>query len=160
LFGRWIKRCSGYPTWFGRLARVGKVWFERPVNEEFQTSGVTQRLRGHLDHYPFNKGIAAWIDKHNRYSTMEAAIMFAGGRRVSLRGLFSKDPVERRKNVKVFVWALPGRPLLMFVALYIVKAGFLDGRAGLTFSLLRAWFEYMIDCKHAELERRQKHSSI
>ncbi len=43
----------------------------------------------------------------------------------------------------------------MFFALYVVRGGFLDGRAGLTFSLLRAWYEFMIDCKRAELRRRQ-----
>jgi glycosyltransferase involved in cell wall biosynthesis len=160
LFGRWIKRCSGYPTWFGRVARLGKVWVERPINEEFHTSGSTQRLQGHLDHYPFNKGFAAWIDKHNRYSTMEASLMFEGGRRASLRGLFSKDQLEKRKHLKAFVYALPGRPLIMFVALYVLKGGFLDGRAGLTYSLLRAWYEYMIDCKYGELKRRRERSTV
>ena len=29
-----------------------------------------------------------------------------------------------------------------------------EGRAGLTFSLLRAWYEYFIDCKADELRRR------
>ena len=32
----------------------------------------------------------------------------------------------------------------------------LEGRAGLTFSLLRAWYEYMIDCKYCELQRRAR----
>ncbi len=35
LFGRWIRRSSGYPTWFGRLVRVGRVRVERPINEEY-----------------------------------------------------------------------------------------------------------------------------
>jgi hypothetical protein len=31
-----------------------------------------------------------------------------------------------------------------------------DGRAGLTFSLLRSWYEYMIDCKIRERVRRRQ----
>ena len=155
LFGRWLARSSGYPTWFGRLARVGKVRVERAINEEYHASGLTRRLDAHLDHYPFNNGFAAWIAKHNRYSTMEAQLMMERAGPGPLRGLFASDPVVRRKNIKEFVYALPGRPLLMFVALYLFKGGFLDGRAGLTYSMLRAWYEYMIDCKYRELQRRR-----
>src|SRR5882672_1490883 len=74
LFGRWIRRSSGYPTWFGRLARVGRVRVERSVNEEYHTDGAVLRLRHHLDHFPFNRGFSEWIRKHNRYSTMEAGL--------------------------------------------------------------------------------------
>lgn len=157
LFGRWIKRSSGYPTWFGRIARVGNVWVERSVNEEYCTSGLTGKLDSHLDHYPFNNGLSAWIAKHDRYSSMEAALMADGGREAPrVAALFAADPLRRRKALKSFLYALPGRPVLVFFALFVFKAGFLDGRAGLTFSLLRSWYEYMIDCKHDELVRRRK----
>jgi len=42
----------------------------------------------------------------------------------------------------------------VFTGLYFIKGGVLEGRAGLTFSLLRAWYEYFIDCKADELRRR------
>jgi hypothetical protein len=57
---------------------------------------------------------------------------------------------------KSLAYMLPGRPLLMFVALYIVKGGFMEGRAGLTFSLLRVWYEFVIDIKVHELQRRER----
>src|SRR5208282_3831907 len=44
LFGRWIRRSSGYPTWFPRVLRVGRVWIERPINEEFKTDGQISAL--------------------------------------------------------------------------------------------------------------------
>ena len=37
--GKWIKHSSGYPTWFGRLFKNGKIWIEREINEEYHTSG-------------------------------------------------------------------------------------------------------------------------
>jgi glycosyltransferase involved in cell wall biosynthesis len=157
LFGRWIKRSSGYPTWFGRFVRLGHAWVERPINEEYRTSGKTTKLQRHLDHYPFNKGFGEWFAKHDGYSTMEANMKFEQKPyRTSLVELLSRDALKRRKAQKSLVYTLPGRPLLMFVALYIVKGGFLEGRAGLTFSLLRAWYEFMIDCKYRELRRRER----
>lgn len=40
----------------------------------------------------------------------------------------------------------------MFALLYIAKRGFLDGKAGLTYALLRSLYEYMIVLKVRELE--------
>jgi glycosyltransferase involved in cell wall biosynthesis len=155
LFGRWIRRSSGYPTWFGRLVRVGRAWVERPINEEFHTDGEIAGLLGHLDHYPFNKGFAAWIEKHDRYSTMEAALRASKPEYdMHWRSLFSPDPAERRRAHKAWIYSMPLRPLIVFAGLYFVKGGMLEGRAGLTFSLLRAWYEYFIDCKILELRRR------
>jgi hypothetical protein len=48
----------------------------------------------------------------------------------------------------------------MFAALYLLRGGVLEGRAGLTFSLLRAWYEFMIDCKYAELTRRRQKQPV
>ena len=155
LFGRWIRRSSGYPTWFGRLVRVGRAWVERPYNEEFHAEGEAVNLVGHLDHYPFNKGFAAWIAKHDRYSTMEAALR-AGNPEYDMawRDLFAADPLRRRQAQKAWLYSMPARPLVVFAGLYFIKGGMLEGRAGLTFSLLRAWYEYFIDCKALELRRR------
>jgi hypothetical protein len=48
----------------------------------------------------------------------------------------------------------------MFLALYLVRGGVLEGRAGLTFCLLRAWYEFMIDVKRRELQRRQSNLPV
>lgn len=157
LFGRWIRGSSGYPTWFGRLMRIGRVRVERAINEEYHADGAVCELESHLHHLPFNKGFAAWIAKHDRYSTMEAQLRAAGAA-TQTRGasLFSADATERRRALKAAMYRLPGRPLLVFVGLYLFRGGIVEGRAGLTFSLLRAWYEYMIDCKTFELRRRAR----
>jgi glycosyltransferase involved in cell wall biosynthesis len=155
--GKWIKRSSGYPTWFGRLARVGDIVVKRPINEEYYTSGRKGFLKEHLFHYPFNNGFHRWIEKHNQYSKMEAEIL-ANERYKELRwsGLFNPDPAIRRKTIKSIVYRLPGRPVLIFFALFILRGGLLDGQAGLTFCLLKAYYEFMIDCKVKEIEIRKK----
>jgi glycosyltransferase involved in cell wall biosynthesis len=157
LFGRWIKGASGYPTWFGRLARIGRVSVERPINEEYHADGEVRHLTTHLHHYPFNKGFAAWFQKHDRYSTMEAALRVENrAANWRLPELWSSDAGIRRRALKACAYTLPGRPLIMFAALYFLRGGIFEGRAGLTFSLLRAWYEYMIDCKFTELKRRER----
>ncbi len=154
--GKWIRRSSGYPTWFGRLVRPGRVQVEREINEEFVTDGQIGVLQNHLNHYPFNKGFASWLEKHNRYSTMEAKLMVDGDLgRPTFADFFGSDPSNRRRAIKGLVYRLPFRPLVMFLALYFFKGGFLDGRAGFTFCLLRSFYEFMINCKVRELRLRQ-----
>jgi glycosyltransferase involved in cell wall biosynthesis len=154
--GRWMRRSSGYPTWFGRLLRVGRVRIERAVNEEYVADGRIGYLRGHLEHYPFNRGIAYWFERHNRYSTLEAqAKLEQQVAPLRWQPLFGRDPVERRRALKRLAYRLPLRPSLVFVYWYVVRLGFLDGRAGLAFSRMRAAYELLIDLKVMERERRR-----
>jgi len=155
--GRWLRRSSGYPSWFGRLMRVGRVRVEREVNEEYIADGKVVHLEAHLVHYPLNRGIAHWYDRHNRYSTMEALAKLEAARTpLSYRALLGKDPVVRRRALKQLVYRLPMRPAIWFFYLYFLRLGFLDGRAGLAFSRMRASYEMIIDLKVLEFERRRK----
>jgi glycosyltransferase involved in cell wall biosynthesis len=158
--GRWLRRSSGYPTWFGRLMRLGRTHVERDVNEEYIADGKTANLAAHLHHYPFNKGIAYWYERHNRYSTMEALAKLRMRAPLSMRSLLSTDPIERRRALKQLAYRLPLRPTVVFLYLYIVRLGFLDGRAGLAFSRMRASYELQIDLKVMEAERRQRGAPI
>jgi glycosyltransferase involved in cell wall biosynthesis len=159
--GRWLRRSSGYPTWFGRLIKIGQVRVEREINEEYHTDGQIGFLQEHLLHYPFNKGVAYWIERHNRYSTLEAAALIRETQDcLPLHDLFSRDPVKRRRALKQLAYRLPGRPLLVFGYLYFLRLGLLDGGPGLTYGLLRAFYEYLIDLKASELQRRERGLSI
>ena len=155
--GKWIKHSSGYPTWFGRLVRKGKVKVKRAINEEYHADGETGYLVTHLIHYPFNKGFKDWFHKHNRYSTMEAEYLVSESpRMLNFMDLFDRDPAKRRKATKNLINSIPVRPVVMFCGLYFMRFGFLDGRAGLRFCILRSIYEYMIDCKVKELKLRAK----
>jgi glycosyltransferase involved in cell wall biosynthesis len=155
--GRWLRRSSGYPSWFGRLVRLGRVRVERAVNEEYVADGRIVHLRSHLHHYPLNKGIAYWYERHNRYSDIEAlAKVEAYSSQLSIAALFRGDPIDRRRAMKQLVYRLPMRPSIWFLYLYIFRMGFLDGAAGLAFSRMRASYETMIDMKVLELKRRRR----
>lgn len=155
--GRWLRRSSGYPSWFGRLVRVGRVRVEREVNEEYIANGGVEHLQAHLHHHPFNKGIAYWFERHNRYSTMEAQVTQAmRGEKLAWRSLLGADPVNRRRALKQLAYRLPMRPLVVFLYLYVVRLGLLDGRAGFYYSSMRAVYEMFIDLKAIESTRRQR----
>jgi len=155
--GRWLRRSSGYPSWFGRLVRLGHVRVEREVNEEYITDGKIHYLAAHLHHFPFNKGIGYWYERHNRYSDAEArAKVEAWASRLDVGALVSGDPVDRRRVMKQLVYRLPLRPTIWFLYLYIFRLGFLDGPAGLAFSRMRASYETMIDVKMLEITRRDR----
>lgn len=155
--GQWLKRSSGYPTWFGRLVRIGRVHVERDVNEEYVADGRIERLNSHLHHYPFNKGVAYWFERHNRYSSMEALAkvsMAVADHRAG--ALFGADPVARRKTMKQMLYRVPARPFIVFLYLYFIRLGVLDGHAGFQFSRMRAIYESLIDVKVMEIKRRQR----
>jgi glycosyltransferase involved in cell wall biosynthesis len=159
--GQWLRRSSGYPTWFGRLVRLGRVRVEREVNEEYIADGDVKHLEAHLHHYPLNKGIAYWFERHNRYSSMEAiAKLGARNDPIVMRQLFAADPIDRRRMLKQFLYRLPFRPLIVFFYLYVLRLGFLDGRAGFYFSRMRAGYEMMIDLKVIEARRRQRNLPV
>ena len=154
-FGKWLRRSSGYPTWFGRLVRPTRVHVEREINEEYVADGGVGRLAAHLEHHPFNKGITWWFERHNRYSSMEAlSLAKERTRPVEWRGCLTADPLRRRRTLKQVAYRLPGRPILVFCYLYILRLGLLDGLPGLRYCLMRMCYEFMIDLKSREIDAR------
>ena len=157
LFGQWMRRCNAYPTWFGRLVKPTAVQVTRSVNEEYHADGQVGHLEGHLLHYSYNAGLHDWFQEQNLHSTMEAQRLVneQDRHRWRFRDLVAGDPTVRRRALKHLALATPGRPILYFIYFYILRGGFLDGRAALTHSILRAYYEYMIDVKVKEGRRRE-----
>ncbi len=155
--GRWLKHAQLYPTWLVRLFRPQRIRYERLVNPVAIVDGPVGALRGHLLHYPFSHGVSHWVERHNRYSDLEA-VEAAKSREgsVPLARVLSADPSARRRALKDLFFRLPGRPLVKFAYYYGWRRGFLDGRAGFTYATLQAIYEYLIACKGTELERRRR----
>lgn len=155
LMGKWLKHVQASPFYI-RLFRHDKVHYERLINPVTIVDGTTGKLDSYFDHYPFSKGFSHWLEKHNQYSTLESSQIMENrktGSKYSLTKAFTASGFhERRYHQKEFFYRLPARPLLKFLLLYILKLGFLDGRAGLTYSLLQAFYELMIVLKVKELE--------
>jgi glycosyltransferase involved in cell wall biosynthesis len=160
--GKWVRHASLYPTWALRLFRPGRVRWERSVNTTCVVDGAEGRLQEHFLHHSFSKGLHAWFEKHNRYSTLEAREALAAIRapRPALGLLLSSDAATRRRALKALSFRLPARPLLRFAYSYLARGGVLDGMAGLRYCQLLATYERMIDLKVLEIRRREAGLSL
>jgi glycosyltransferase involved in cell wall biosynthesis len=132
-----------------RLFRPERLRYERLVNPVSIASGPTGRVGGGLEHYPFSKGLTHWLARHNSYSTLEAeqTLVNRADTGAALRPLlaFTGSTLEQRRfHRKEIFYRLPARPLIKFLLLYVIKGGFLDGQAGLTYATLQAIYEYFV----------------
>ncbi len=153
LFGTWLKHAQISPYYI-RLVRPERARYTRAINEVLEVDGPVAELLHPLDHYPFSKGIAHWIAKHNTYSTMEAELIVRqqGLKDPSLRkALRDPDFHTRRLHQKALFYRLPGRPLIKWCYMMFLRGAILDGAAGVTYATLQSIYEYMIVLKTKEL---------
>lgn len=149
--GRWLRYSSTFPVWILRLVRRGRVVYKSSGHgETYEADGKIGRIEEPFLHYNFSKGLSEWFAKHNVYSDREAAALLAGAGSVNRDDLMSEDPIRRRKVLKKLSYRLPLHPWLKFLYMYILRGGFLDGRAGLTYCTLQAIYDYMIGLKIKE----------
>jgi hypothetical protein len=50
---------------------------------------------------------------------------------------------------------MPGRPIIKWCYMFFVRRAFLDGKAGITYSILQSIYEYFIVLKTKELLKNQ-----
>ena len=46
---------------------------------------------------------------------------------------------------------LPAKPLALFIYMYVMRLGMLDGRAGLRFCFFHAWYEATVAALRADI---------
>jgi glycosyltransferase involved in cell wall biosynthesis len=154
---RWIRHCTQYPRYQMRLFRKDRVWFDDYGHAEREVcDGATDFLKETYPHYTCSKGLSRWIDKHNRYSTDEAkeTLYQLKHHQVNWRNLWlGRTEIERRRALKDLSLRLPFRPLLRWFYMYFLLGGCWDGKAGLTWCTLQAFYEYFILLKVRELQQ-------
>lgn len=153
--GTWMRHSGVYPDYNLRLIQAGHGRYEdRIVHEHMIVDGPAGYLKDHLLHDD-DKGIERFFDRHNHYTSLEAVEIMrerlnSGGEK--LGGNFFERGPQRRRALKNFAQRyLPFRPMFLFFYMYILKAGFLDGRMGLRYCLLKMFFEYQIVLKVKEM---------
>ena len=107
-----------------------------------------QKTKITLEHFPFNEGLDKWIDRHIKYSNIEAKKAFNNS--FSRKNIFSlkfifKNPI--RQFYKNLFYLLYIRGFIKFVLLYFFRFGFLDGIPGYLYCSLIAWYETLIEIK-------------
>lgn len=160
----------GYRNWFlGRLLRhgdpmrkmallrVGHGAFEKILEEAW--SGLDMEIHEHmvvdgsvgiskakLEHHD-KRDLHAYYARHNDYSSWEAKRYLALGDRSQLT-------LRQRIKYRFLTWAC--FPYLYVLSSYIVKGGFLDGRAGFYFAVGKMFYFYQIQAKIHELRRSRE----
>jgi len=110
--GRWLRHGEGYPDWSLRLFdRRHARWSDDPVHEKVLADAPAARLKGDLLH-DTAETLAGYLDKQNRYTSMQAEALFKAGKRAGVAQLLLSPP-------------------LRFTKFYFLRLGFLDGTAGL-----------------------------
>jgi len=159
--GRWIKYGGYYPVKLLRLFRKGTAKVIRNINEHIDVEGQVGELQNDFIDEQL-KGLTHWIEKHNRYSTLEALelIDYEKRRKNKIDDSFGKllgTAPQRKRWIREHIWnpLMPPliRPFLYFIYRYIFKLGFLDGKEGFIFHFLHAlWFHFLIDVKYLEIK--------
>ena len=169
----WINHCGYFPSWNLRLFRHRRGRYEQieidnntasgdnEVHEHVLLNGRAEYLAAPMEHYAF-PDIATFIEKHNRYSTWEAAAFTAvhsqRGER-TLRATPFGTAIERKRWLKTLATNAPFRPGLRFLYHYLWKQGFRDGYRGWTLCRLLAWYERMIVAKEREMKQQLRRSN-
>lgn len=136
--GRWIRRGGWYPDRKVRLARRGAArWEGGDLHERLVPDGPTARLRGDLLHHTY-RDVADHLRRIDRYSTEAARGLHARGtgRAAAAAGLVLKPPAK-------------------FLAMYVLKGGFLEGMPGFIVAALGGYYVFLRYAKLWELHQRR-----
>ncbi len=122
--GRLIRHSGWSTDKVVRLMRTGTARYpNRRVHADLAPDGPTPTLLTPMLHFTC-RSLDQYLEKLHRYATWGAADAFRQGRRSGAREILL-------------------RPLWRFVRMYLVQAGFLDGRAGLVLCGLQAWSVFL-----------------
>jgi glycosyltransferase involved in cell wall biosynthesis len=150
---RWLRWGGLYPNGNTRLWRTGQAYFgKRDVNEHLVVAGKVGEIENPIEHHDY-KDLSHWIDRHNRYASMEARALLRGNVTGETRPRLFGRPDEHRMWLRRLYYRLPFRHFLYFCYRYFFRMGFLDGKAGFRFAFLHAAFLYWVDLKIAEYYR-------
>ncbi len=136
LHGKWMKHSGYWPDRQVCLVKKTKGSFHSVVHEQWVTNGRVQDSDAHIEHYAFSN-YSDMLETLNNYSTIIARELFTSGKRVT-----------------------PLSPLYhgigMFLKIYFLKWGILDGMDGLVTALTKAGGSFFKYAKLLELQRENK----
>ena len=161
--GTWIRHCGWYSaSLVVRLVDRRYTKFNgSPVGERACVDGPVCRLRNDIVDEDL-KGLAAWLHKHIRYAVLEAERRGQTPpfrlrlQRIRLRDRRDTRPVARIAIRDVIFPSIPAKPLALFLYMYFLRLGILDGRSGLYFCFYHAWHEATVGTLRAARMRNSE----
>lgn len=152
--GRWIKHGGYYPYKVLRLVKHKFASYIKHGAWEYgKIDGTTSYIDGYIIHED-NRDIDYWIDKHNKFASIEAKEF-----NLSNSNLSSEGELEGKRRIVInsFLNKLPFmfRPFIRFIYRYFFRLGFLDGKEGLIYFFLHDfWYPFLVDTKIEEMRKK------
>jgi glycosyltransferase involved in cell wall biosynthesis len=141
----WIRHCGWYHgSWVVRLADRRYTKYDGSlVGERARVDGPVGRLANDI--------VDAELEQRRRG---RPAPLRERIRRLRARDQAGTRPLTRIILKDLVFPAVPARPLAMFLYMYVIRLGLLDGRAGLRFCFFHAWYQATVDSLQAEAALR------
>lgn len=127
----------------GRYERIddpGWTMLDMEIHEHPVLQGRVDELRPLIDHRDF-RPVASFVDKHLEYARWEAGrvqqLLSSTGESRDADGA-KRQQLSFRQRVKYRLITFAVFPFVYFLYVYIFRLGFLDGKAGLNYAMLKA----------------------
>jgi glycosyltransferase involved in cell wall biosynthesis len=160
-----LGRCLHYayesPPVLRLVRRERAIWEGKGAREYGAVKGKVITLQNRLIHDD-QKGLLTWTIKQAHNAAREASRLWQEKNQETKTPSWQNPKGERpwRQLLREKVYnRFPQfvRPLLYFLYRYIVRLGFLDGKAGLIFCFLHGlWYPFLVDAKYYELCKVKK----
>ena len=162
--GKWIRHGGYYPLYLLKFFHRRHVFLDAGelMDHHFYVRGTTKKLRHDLIEANQNETLEFWLNKHIRYARLQAQEHLERSRKAAAHANLFGNQDERRQFLKNGWEKMPLflRPFLYFFYRYFWQLGFLDGRTGLIFHLLQAfWYRFVVDAKIYEARRARRHAA-
>jgi glycosyltransferase involved in cell wall biosynthesis len=160
---RWIKHGGHYPVYHLRIFKKDKGRSEeRLYDQNYIVNGRIIKIKGDIINV-INPDLDLWKNRHRQWADLEAREVLFNKDRVINVGL-TGNPIGRRNWLRYRVYyRLPLfiRSFFYFLYRYILRLGFLDGKAGLIFHFWQGfWYRLLVDLKIRELAVRKRRSEV
>jgi glycosyltransferase involved in cell wall biosynthesis len=134
--GRWIKHSGWYPSRVTRLFNKNSAYFSlKNVHEHLVVNGSTGEFKNDLNHFT-DLNINHYFNKFSSYTTLAAEELYL-------------------KNRKFKITDITVRPFLLFIKMYFIKRGFMDGIQGFILAVFSSLYVFTKYCKLWEINKSQ-----
>lgn len=137
IFGQWVRHSRWWPDYNIRFFKKGSVLWSEIIHSVPETHGIGWDLPAQeslaIVHYEYNS-ISQYLNRLDRYTSVQAKHKIADGYKFSWRDLFQK-------------------PISEFLSRFFVGEAYKDGVHGLALSLLQAFSEVVLYLKIWEMEK-------
>jgi glycosyltransferase involved in cell wall biosynthesis len=135
--GKWIKHSGWYPGRVVRLFNKNKAKFSnKEVHEFLEVNGETGKLKNDINHYT-DPNIYHYFEKFNKYTSLAADELSQSKKTAGLNDLLL-------------------RPIFLFIKMYFLRWGFLDGLHGFILAVFSSTYVFVKYLKLWEIQKQEE----